>query len=117
MKQWSELLAGSWLKSSGVAEIGVGVTSPALKEDWNGRQGRGQGRWSWDDETDNSGGDAAASGAYRGCSGAPCRSEKETGRGGLSCRGVMSVSSVGTHSPSLNSTSAVYSFAATVEIT
>lgn len=82
-----------------------------------GGREEGQGRWSWDDGTDNSGGDAAASGEYRGCSGAPCRSEKETGRGGLSLSGVMSVSSVRTHSPSLNSTSAVYSFAATVEIT
>ena len=56
-------------------------------------------------------------GTYRGCSDVPCRSENETGRVGLSHSGVMNVSSVGSHSPSLNSTSAIYSFAATVEST
>ena len=43
-EQWSELLAESWLKSSRVAEK------------------LGQGRWPWDNGTDNFGGDAAASG-------------------------------------------------------
>lgn len=78
--QQSELLAGSWLESSRVAQTGVGVSSLALKEDWNVRQRRGgRARWAWDSGTDITLGMMLTPwGAYRCCSDASCKSENGT---------------------------------------
>lgn len=58
----SELLAGSWLESRRVAQIGVGVSSPALKEEGMAEKRRwgmvGLGQW----DRQNFGGDADVSG-------------------------------------------------------
>lgn len=111
LSSWQE--AGE--NQAGWLRLGLG-SAPWLSKRtrMNVRQRRGgRARWAWDNGTDITLGMMLTPwGAYRCCSDASCKSENETWRVGLLCSDDMNISSVGSPSPSLNSTSAIHSIAA-----